>query len=186
SPDRDVEVDPGRRRVHQRKVIEAEPSKLMTTGFRKMKAGVKTFRTVLLAAGATLLTFHGVVQAQVTSSGSSDSLTLDKAINIALHNNRIVKIAELSVNKAEEDISVAKTLRLPSLHAYTLVSGNLAKNERRIANPDSNLFPGVGPFFLLPDQRGPTATFAATAIQPLTQQYRIGLNIKMEKLARDL
>jgi outer membrane protein TolC len=151
-----------------------------------MKAGLKTFNTLLLAAGLTLLTFHGVVQAQETLPGSSDSLTLDKAIDIALRNNRIVKIAELSVNKAEEDISAAKTFRLPSLHTYTIVSGNLAKNERRIANPASDLFPGIGPFFSLPDQRAPTAIFAATAIQPLSQQYRIGLNIKMEKLARDL
>ena len=152
-----------------------------------MKAGVKTFNAVLFASSLlTLLALHGVVLAQETSSGSSESLTLDKAIDIALHHNRVVKIAELSVNKAEEDISAAKTFRLPSLHAYTLVSGNLAKNDRRIDNPSSNLFPGIGPFFSLPDNRGPTAIFAATAIQPLSQQYRIGLNIRMENLWRDL
>ena len=59
--------------------------------------------------------------------------------------------------RAEEDISVAKTCRLPSLHMYTLFSGNLAKNDIKSPNPAANLFPGLGPFFLLTQERKPSA-----------------------------
>jgi hypothetical protein len=63
------------------------------------------------------------------------------------------------------------------LHFHTLFSGNLAKNDIKIPNPAANQFPGLGPFFLLTQERKPSAVFAATAVEPLTQQYRIGLQI---------
>jgi len=113
-------------------------------------------------------------------------LTLDQAIALALRDNHAMKIAQLEVDKADENISAAKTVRLPSLHAYTLVSGNLADNKLEVPNPAANLFPGLGPFFTLNDRRKPTAVFAASVIEPLTQQYRIGLNIKLEKVSREL
>jgi outer membrane protein TolC len=117
---------------------------------------------------------------------STESLTLDQAIDLALHNNHAIKIAQFEVSKAEEDISVAKTSRLPSLHLHTLFSTNLAKNDLRIPNPAANQFPGLGPFFLLTDQRKLATVFATTAVEPLSQQYRIGLNIKLERLSREL
>jgi len=95
-----------------------------------------------------------------------------------------MKIAQLSVERAEEDISAAKTFRLPSLHAYTLVSKNLANNELDVPNPAGNLFPGLGPFFVLNDSSQTRAVFAATVIEPLTQHYRIGLNSKVQKVSR--
>jgi outer membrane protein len=97
-----------------------------------------------------------------------------------------VKIAQLGVERTDEDISASKTFRLPSLHAYTLVSGNLANNKLTVENPAANLFPGLGPFFTLNDSRKVTAIFATSAIEPLTQQYRIGLEIKQAKVSRDI
>jgi outer membrane protein TolC len=142
--------------------------------------------TILLAASLFFLVVQAKAQAQQTSPASSDSLTLDQAIDVALRNNHAVKIARLQVTRADEDISAAKTFRLPSLHAYTLVTENLATNERQLANPAAELFPGLGPFFTLSDARKPVAVFAASAIQPLTQLYRIGLQIKLERLSRDV
>jgi outer membrane protein len=127
-----------------------------------------------------LLLFHGFVH------GQSATLTLDQAIALALRDNHAMKIARLEVDKADENISAARTFRLPSLHAYTLVSGNLADNKLEVPNPSANLFPGLGPFFTLNDRRKPTAVFAASVIEPLTQQYRIGLNIKLERVSREM
>jgi len=132
-----------------------------------------------------------VLSAQVatraqSSTTSTESLTLDQAIELALHNNHTIKIAEYGVAKAEEDISVAKTSRLPALHTFTLVSGNLAKNDIKIPNPAANQFPGLGPFFLLTDERKPSLVFATTATEPLTQQYRIGLHIRLQHLSREV
>ena len=133
-----------------------------------------------------LLLVRGVVQAQQSAPASGESLTLDQAIALALRDNHAMKIGTLEVEKADENISAAKTYRLPSLHAYTLFSGNLANNKLKVPNPTENLFPGLGPFFTLNDRRKPTAIFAASVIEPLTQQYRIGLNIKLEKVSREL
>src|SRR5258706_3400320 len=133
-----------------------------------------------------LLLVRGVVQAQQSAPPSGESLTLDQSIALALRENHAMKIAKLEVERADEDISAAKTFRLPSLHAYTSVSGNLANNELKVPNPANNLFPGLGPFFTLNDRRQPTVIFAASVIEPLTQQYRIGLNIKLEKVSREM
>src|SRR6266550_2140925 len=132
------------------------------------------------------LLFWVAVQAQQSAPASGESLSLDQAIDLALRDNHAMKIATLEVEKADEDISAAKTYRLPSLHAYTSISSNLANNELKVPNPANNLFPGLGPFFTLNDSRKVTAIFAASAIEPLTQQYRIGLNIKLEKVSREL
>jgi len=133
-----------------------------------------------------LLFLRASLQAQQSAPPYAESLTLDQAIALALRDNHAMKIARLEVDKADENISAAKTFRLPSLHAYTLVSGNLADNKLEVPNPSANLFPGLGPFFTLNDRRKPTAIFAASVIEPLTQQYRIGLNIKLEKVSREL
>jgi outer membrane protein TolC len=133
-----------------------------------------------------LLFLRASLQAQQSTPPYAESLTLDQAIALALRDNHAMKIAQLEVDKADENISAAKTLRLPSLHAYTLFSGNLADNKLEVPNPSANLFPGLGPFFTLNDRRKPTAIFAASVIEPLTQQYRIGLNIKLEKVSREL
>lgn len=121
-----------------------------------------------------------------TRAQSTESLTLDQAIDLALHNNHAVKIAEYGVARAEEDIAVAKTSRLPSLHVHTLFSENLAKNELKVPDPAASQFPGLGPFFLLTTERKVSTVFAATAMEPLSQQYRIGLNIKLERLSREM
>src|SRR6266436_7206593 len=127
-----------------------------------------------------LILMRSPVHAQQTAPPYAESLTLDQAIGLALRDNHAMKIAKLEVEKADENISAAKTYRLPSLHAYTSVSGNLANNELKVTNPANNLFPGLGPFFTLNDSRKPTAIFAASVIEPLTQQYRIGLTIKSQ------
>ena len=146
----------------------------------------KILATRRVLALLLLLFLRALVQAQQSAPPYAESLTLDQAIALALRDNHAMKIARLEVDKADENISAAKTYRLPSLHAYTLVSGNLADNKLEVPNPSANLFPGIGPFFTLNDRRKPTAVFAASVIEPLTQQYRIGLNIKLERVSREL
>ena len=144
-------------------------------------------RRILRALGLLApLLFWVAVQAQQSAPASGESLTLDQAIALALRDNHGMKIAKLAIERADEDISAAKTQRLPAFRAYTLVSGNLATNQIKVPNLASDLLPGIGPFFSLSQERRPTAIFAASVIEPLTQQYRIGLHIKLEKLSRDV
>ena len=145
----------------------------------------KSHLTICFAVGLVLVSVHGTTQAQ-SPSPSIESLTLAQAIDLALRNNHAIKIAEFEVAKAAEEISVARTSRFPSLHFHTLFSGNLAENDIKIPNPAANQFPGLGSFFLLTQERKPTAVFALTAAEPLTQQYRIGLHIKLERLSNEV
>ncbi len=122
---------------------------------------------------------------QQSSPTSAEVLSLDQAIGIALLNNRSLKNARLTVEKGEDEIAAIRTSRFPSAHFYALVSEDLVKHTPTVTNPLTGVFPGVGPFFTLSTPRRPTAVFAAQVLQPISQQYRIGLAIDTVKLARD-
>src|SRR5262245_41010347 len=119
-------------------------------------------------------------------SKSAEVLTLEQAIAVALRENHLVKTAELGVGKAGDELAATRTIRLPSMHLYTLVSQQLVQHDITAVNPLSTLLPGVGPFFSLSVPRRPTTVFAGQILQPLSQQYRIGLNIEQVKLARSV
>src|SRR5467141_53471 len=121
---------------------------------------------------------------QITPS-STEVLSLDHAINIALQNNRSLKNAHLNVDKGEDEIRSIRTSRLPSTHFYALVSQDMVKHETNLTSPFTGVFPGIGPFFSLSTPSRPTTVFATQVLQPISQQYRIGLAIDAVKLARD-
>src|SRR5882724_7211011 len=122
---------------------------------------------------------------QQTTPTAAEVLSLDQAINIALQNNRPLKNARLSVAQGEDEIRSIRTSRLPSSHFYALISQDMVKHETNLTSPFTGVFPGIGPFFTLSTPRRPTAVFAAQVLQPISQQYRIGLSIRQVKLARD-
>jgi len=121
---------------------------------------------------------------QITPS-SAEVLSLDQAISLALQNNRSLKNSRLNVEKGEDEIQSIRTSRLPSTHFYALVSQDMVKHETNLTNPVTGIFPGIGPFFTFSTPSRPTAVFAAQVLQPISQQYRIGLAINAVKLARD-
>ena len=117
---------------------------------------------------------------------SGEVLTLDEAISLALRDSRQVKNAQLAVGKAEDQVAVTRTFRLPSLHLYTLASQEIVKHDAGLDNSETNVVPGVGPFFSLGTTRRPTAIFAGQILQPLSQQHRIRLGIEQAGLAREV
>jgi outer membrane protein TolC len=125
------------------------------------------------------------ILAQQNGSERAEVLTLDAAISLALRDSRQVKNAQLSVSKAGNDVAAARTQRLPSMHVYSLVSQQLV-NDASLGNTETNVVPGVGPIFSIGTASGPTAIFAGQILQPLSQQYRIGLDIKQAGLAREV
>jgi len=122
---------------------------------------------------------------QQSTPTSPEVLSLDQAINIALINNRSLKNARLNVEMGEDEIAAIRTSRFPSAHFFALVSEDMVKHEANVNNSLTGIFPGLGPFFTLSTPRRPTAVFAAQVLQPISQQYRIGLSINAVKLARD-
>ena len=142
-------------------------------------------RTTQLVVSLLLLTPLTAWGQQVTLA-SGDVLTLEQAIALALHDNHLVKNSELDVGKVEDNLAAARTFRFPAVHLYTLESEQLINQETSIANPLSNIIPGLGPFFIISAPRRPTTIFAGQVLQPLSQQYRIGLNLKQIGLNRDV
>lgn len=117
-------------------------------------------------------------------AGSGEVLTLDQAISLALRDNDQVKIATLGVGKSQDELAAARTSRLPSLHVFSLTYEQLIKPGFIVpSNPQLDVLPGVGPFFLLSVARTPKEVFAGLVLEPLSQQYRIGLEIQAAKLA---
>ncbi len=128
----------------------------------------------------------GILAQQEGDGASGEVLTLDEAISIALHDSRQVKNSQLAVGKAGDELAATRTLRLPSMNLYALASEQLVKQDASLDDPSSNIITGVEPFFSIGIPRKPTAIFAGQILQPLSQQYRIGLNIKQAGLARDV
>ena len=139
--------------------------------------------TLLLIAAAPAL-------GQQPSSAREETLTLEQAIAQALRDNRQVKIKELAVNKAEDQLAATRTLRLPVFNLYTLGSQQLTQINFNFEQGVFGTFPEIGP---IPDKdtsisspRKPTALIIGQITEPLSQHYKIGLNINLQKLNADI
>lgn len=122
------------------------------------------------------------VRCQQVSQPAGGLLTLDEAITIAIRDNRSLKNARLGVEKSDEQLAAIRTARLPVIKIHSIFSEGLIKHEANLPNPVSNLIPGLGPFFTLTTPGRPTAVFAVQALQPISQQYKIGLTVDLVKL----
>jgi len=139
------------------------------------------FRLTLQAMALILFLALGAAYGQDGAPLSGQSLTLEQAIALAIHNNHSVKIAELGVGKAEDELAATRTYRRPSMQFYALFSQQLVKQESK-TNSLTDIIPGLGPFFSISAPRRPTAIFGGQVLEPLSQQYRIGLNIEMARV----
>src|SRR5262249_27972688 len=87
-------------RRSQKEDIEIRPFTLAVAAPTAVPARAKGYLTIALTMGLMFFAAQGWAAAQVSATASSDSLTLDQAIDIALRNNHGVKIAGLGVEKA--------------------------------------------------------------------------------------
>ncbi len=128
------------------------------------------------------------VFAQDSAPPESVVLTLEQAVSIAHANNRSVKNAQLVASIDEDQIAEARTYRFPSLNLYALGSQLLTPVDFSFQRGAFGSFPGIGPVPAT-DTRihtplRPTFYALTRFSQPLSQQYKIGLNIKQAKLAK--
>jgi len=123
---------------------------------------------------------------QQISSAPDEVLTLDQAIALVLRENHSVRDAELEAGKAGDSLAATRTHRLPSMNVFSLTAEQFVKPEVVPLSPVvPTIFPGVGSFFSIGIPRRPTSIFAGLILQPLSQQYRLGLNVEQAKLARN-
>jgi outer membrane protein len=116
-------------------------------------------------------------------------LSLTQAIQIALVNNRPVKMAQLDITKSEWQVAATKTKRLPSTTAYLFGAGNVTSpsftfKQGVFGTVDGKPVPSTNTSISL--SQGFTGYVVAQVAQPLTQLYKIGLAIQDQKLQTNL
>ncbi|MBI4751508.1 MAG: TolC family protein [Acidobacteria bacterium] len=131
------------------------------------------------------------VPAQQKEGGASGAiLTLDEAIFLALRDNRQVRNAQLDVGKATDEVAATKTFRLPKFQFSALGAQQLQGLDFTFTRGVLGNYANVGP---IPDRdikirtpSRPTAILFGQITMPLSQQYRLGLNVKQARLSDEV
>ena len=128
--------------------------------------------------------------AQSASASAADRLSLQAAVSIAIENNRQLQSARLQVDKAEDDLAVARTRRLPVFETEVTASQLLTPVGFSFPRGAFGDFPGTGPIpatdTSISVPRQPTMYLSSQVSQPLTQLFRIGLGIRNAAASRDI
>jgi outer membrane protein len=131
-----------------------------------------------------------VAAGQQAAAPSTERLSLEAAIRLAVDNNRRVQNAQIQVEKAEEDVAVARTRRLPTFETEATASQLLTPVGFSFPRGAFGDFPGTGPIpstdTTLNVPRQPVFYMSAQMSQPLTQLLRIGLSIRSAAATRDI
>jgi outer membrane protein len=131
-----------------------------------------------------------VVAAQTVAIPAADTLSLEAALRLAVEHNVSLQTARLQVDKAGEDIAVARTRRLPSFETSVTASELLTPVGFTFPAGAFGVYPGTGPIpstdMRITTPRQPTAYFSAQVSQPLSQLIRLGLGVRTATTARDI
>jgi outer membrane protein TolC len=131
-----------------------------------------------------------LLAAATSAAVAQERLSLDQAIQLAVENNRQLQIVRLDVEKAEAELAIARTRRLPVFETNVLSSYLLTPVSFAFPQGAFGEIPGVGPFPTsdvdVKTERAPTAFAMAQMSQPLSQLHRIGLSIRGAAASRDI
>ncbi len=143
-----------------------------------------------LVAVGSLLMLPALALAQGNLVLTAEVLTLEQAVSTALQQNRDVQSAALEVGKAEDLRRATQTARLPSLEVGVGEAYAITPLDLKFKAGDLGTIPGVGP---IPPENTTISntnnwqTFSlATVTQPLSQQYKIGLQIEQAAVQKAL
>jgi outer membrane protein TolC len=128
---------------------------------------------------ATLLPAAAAAQ---PPAGTGERLSLESAIKMAIDNNRSLATARLDVERADAQLAVARSRRLPSLEMTAMASQLLTPVSFSFPQGAFGTFPGIGPIPAantdVQTPRGANYYFSSQVSQPLSQLFRIGLNVR--------
>ena len=123
-------------------------------------------------------------------SSAVETLTVENAVALALRDNRMVKNAAQEVQKAEDDVAISRTRRLPVFDFTFFGSQLLTPVEFEFERGVFGTFPSTGPIpgsdTPITTPRRPNELILASASQPLSQLYKIGLGVRMNQLNIDI
>jgi outer membrane protein TolC len=134
-----------------------------------------------------------VVVALLTAAPSTWAqapLTLDDAIAIAIKNNRDINAAAHSVASANLAIATARSYRVPQFSVEALGAQSITTLGMDFPAGAFGVFEGIGPVPSVDTQvtspRRPLMMAQALVTQPLTQLFRLNLNVKATAVGRDI
>jgi outer membrane protein TolC len=117
-------------------------------------------------------------------------LSVEQAVEYALEHNPTLRTAALDVDKAQNNVAAFQTRRLPSFRWNALGGQLLTKPSVTFSRGVFGDYAGTGP---IPSQetkvdtpRRPTAFVFGQILQPLSQQHRLGLNVQLLKIEREI
>jgi outer membrane protein TolC len=129
-----------------------------------------------------LLILPAVAWCQEVTASPGELLTLEQAVEMALANNRPVNNAALEVQKASEGVAAARTQRLPTLNLNLLGVYRFTREDYTLKAGQLGTYPTTGPIpatdTKIQAADDETGLLVTEVVQPLSQQYRIGLGIK--------
>jgi outer membrane protein len=124
--------------------------------------------------------------AQDSAPNAPAVLTLEEAVNLSMANNRDIKNAILTTAIDEDQVAEARTYRFPSINLYALGSQLLTPVDFTFQKGVFGDFTGIGPVPATDTKvhtpLRPTFYGLVQVSQPLSQQYKIGLNIRLAKV----
>ena len=124
--------------------------------------------------------------AQDSAPNTQAVLTLEEAVRLSVVNNRQIKNAVLTTAIDEDQVAEARTNRFPSVNFYALGSQLLTPVDFTFQKGVFGDFPGIGPVpateTKIHTPLRPTFYGLVQVSQPLSQQHKIGLNIRLAKL----
>jgi outer membrane protein len=145
----------------------------------------RTARCCVLA-----LLLPAVVAGQTPSTPTADTLSLEAALQLAVEHNVSLQTARLEIEKADEEVAVARTRRLPSFETSVTASELLTPVGFTFPAGAFGVYPGTGPIpsadMRITTPRQPTAYLSAQVSQPLSQLVRVGLGIRSAATGRDI
>lgn len=125
---------------------------------------------------------------QTATDGTLEVLTLDQAVRLSVENNRRLRMALLEVGRAEDQVAAARTRRLPYSNLSLFGSQLLNEVDFQFREGVFGTFPGIGPIPAadtnITTPRRPNLYAVGQVSQPLSQLYKINLNIQQGELAR--
>jgi len=133
-----------------------------------------------------LACFSTTACAQDSAPNTPAVLTLEEAVNLSVANNREIKNAVLTTAIDEDQVAEARTYRFPSINFYGLGSQLLTPVDFTFQKGVFGDFPGIGPVpatdTKIHTPLRPTFYGLVQVSQPLSQQYKVGLNIRLAKV----
>jgi outer membrane protein len=139
-------------------------------GFIRTKIISVIAAMLLAAAGSTVF--------------AQEVISLDKAIDLALVNNRTAKNARLEVGKSDDRTAAARTHLLPVFKLNAGVTKPLSTFDTTF---EKGVF-GTAPTedTVITSSTNPTAAIVGQIQQPLSQLHRIKLQIKQQEMATEI